>query len=83
MSTTIKHGVKLTNYQKKIIMKGNFPINIRLNNKSLIGPDNLLLTKRQFNQIQKSINNGTGTDLNLKKKSNNNRSRRRERIRRR
>ena len=42
----INHGVKLTNYQKKIIMKGNFPINIRLNNKSLVGPDNLLLTKR-------------------------------------
>ena len=48
-------------------MKGNFPINIRLNNKSLIGPDNLLLTKRQFNKIQKSINNKTGTDLKLKK----------------
>ena len=47
--------------------KGNFPINIRLNNKSLIGPDNLLLTKRQFNKIQKSLNNGTGTDLKLKK----------------
>ena len=68
------YGVKLSNYQKKIIMKlfegqakGNFPINIRLNNKSLIGPDNLLLTKRQFNKIQKSLNNGTGTDLKLKK----------------
>ena len=48
-------------------MKGNFPINIRLNNKSLIGPDNLLLSKRQFNKIQKSLNNGTGTDLKLKK----------------
>ena len=48
-------------------MKVNFPINIRLNNKSLIGPDNLLLTKRQFNKIQKSINNKTGTDLKLKK----------------
>ena len=67
MTITINHGVKLTNYQKKIIMKGNFPINIRLNNKSLIGPDNLLLTKRQFNKIQKSLNNGTGTDLKLKK----------------
>ena len=68
MSTTIiNHGVKLTNYQKKIIMKGNFPINIRLNNKSLIGPDILLLSKRQFNKIQKSLNNGTGTDLKLKK----------------
>ena len=65
--STINHGVKLTNYQKKIIMKGNFPINIRLNNKSLIGPDNLLLSKRQFNKIQKSLNNGTGTDLKLKK----------------
>ena len=61
------HGVKLTNYQKKIIEKGNFPITIRLNNKSLIGPDNLLLSKRQFNKIQKSINNKTGTDLKLKK----------------
>ena len=48
-------------------MKGNFPINIRLNNKSLIGPDILLLSKRQFNKIQKSLNNGTGTDLKLKK----------------
>ena len=48
-------------------MKGNFPINIRLNNKSLIGPDNLLLSIRQFNKIQKSINNKTGTDLKLKK----------------
>ena len=67
MTATTNHGVKLSNYQKKIIMKGNFPINIRLNNKSLIGPDNLLLTKRQFNKIQKSLNNGTGTDLKLKK----------------
>ena len=67
MTTTINHGVKLSNYQKKIITKGNFPINIRLNNKSLIGPDILLLTKRQFNKIQKSLNNGTGTDLKLKK----------------
>ena len=67
MTATTNHGVKLTNYQKKIIMKGNFPINIRLNNKSLIGPDILLLTKRQFNKIQKSLNNGTGTDLKLKK----------------
>ena len=66
-TTTTNHGVKLTNYQKKLIMKGNFPINIRLNNKSLIGPDNLLLTKRQINKIQKSLNNGTGTDLKLKK----------------
>ena len=66
-TTTINHRVKLTNYQKKIIMKGNFPINIRLNNKSLIGPDILLLSKRQFNKIQKSLNNGTGTDLKLKK----------------
>ena len=67
MTTTTNNGVKLSNYQKKIIMKGNFPINIRLNNKSLIGPDILLLTKRQFNKIQKSLNNGTGTDLKLKK----------------
>ena len=67
ITTAINHGVKLTNYQKKIITKGNFPINNRLNNKSLIGPDILLLTKRQFNKIQKSLNNGTGTDLKLKK----------------
>ena len=65
--SNIKHGVKLTNYQKKIIKKGNFPIIIRLNNKSLVGPDNLPLSIRQFNKIQKSLNNGTGTDLKLKK----------------
>ena len=40
---------------------------IRLNKKSLVGPDNLLLSKRQFNKIQKSLNNGTGTDLKFKK----------------
>ena len=51
-----------------MIMKGNFPIIIRLNNKSLIGSDNLLLSKRQFNKIQKSLSNGTGTYLKLKKK---------------
>ena len=66
-SSNIKHGVKLSNYQKKMIMKGNFPIIIRLNNKSLIGSDNLLLSKRQFNKIQKSLSNGTGTDLKFKK----------------
>ena len=64
-SSNSKHGVKLTYYQK-IIRKGNFPITIRLNNKSLIGSDNLLLSKRQFNKIQQSMNNGTGTDLKLK-----------------
>ena len=64
--SNIKHGVKLTNYQEKIIRKGNFLIIIRLNNKSLIGSDNLLLGKRQFNKIQKSVNNGAGTDLKFK-----------------
>ena len=52
------------------IENSNSYYTIRLNNKSLVGPDNLLLSKRQFNKIQKSINNGTGTDLKLKKKSN-------------
>ena len=64
------YGVKLSNYQKKMIEKienSNSYYIIRLNNKSLIGPDNSLLSKRQFNKIQKSINNGTGTDLKFKK----------------
>ena len=66
----IQHGVKLSNYQKKMLEKienSNSYYTIRLNNKSLIGSDNLLLSKRQFNKIQKSINNGTGTDLKFKK----------------
>ena len=70
MNNKIRHGVKLTNYQKEMIEKienSNSYYTIRLNNKSLVGPDNLLLTKRQFNKIQKSFNNGTGTDLKLKK----------------
>ena len=49
------------------IENSNSYYTIRLNDKSLVGPDNLLLTKRQFNKIQKSINNETGTDLKLKK----------------
>ena len=49
------------------IENSNSYYTIILNNKSLVGPDNLLLSKRQFNKIQKSIKNGTGADLKVKK----------------
>ena len=70
MNNKIRHRVKLTNYQKKLLEKienSNSHYTIRLNDKSLVGPDYLLLSKRQFNKIQKPINNKTGTDLKLKK----------------
>ena len=40
---------------------------LRLKHSNLKGNDELMLTKRQINKIQKSISNGTGTDVNISK----------------
>ena len=40
---------------------------LRLKHSNLKGNDELMLTKREINKIQKSISNGTGTDVNISK----------------
>ena len=48
-------------------IKKRCPLTVRLKHSNLDGNDDLLLIKRQVNKMEKSIANGTGTDINLSK----------------
>ena len=48
-------------------IKNKSPLTPRLKHSNLQGSDELLLTKRQIAKIQKSIANGTGTDIKISK----------------
>ena len=66
----VKYGVKLSAGQKERLaraLSNRSPITIRLTNSDLTGSDQLMLTKTQLKRIQKSMNNGTGTDLKISK----------------
>ena len=51
----------------KQALQNNQPVNIRLNNSDLVGPDVLLLTKAQLNKIDKALTKGTGVTIKLSK----------------
>ena len=70
MSIYIEYGVKLTNGQKTKLasaIKNNSPLTLRLKHSHLSGPDELMLTQRQISKIQKSIENGSGSDIKITK----------------
>ena len=70
MTTYIEYGVKLTDGQKSKLMtaiKNRSPLTLRLKKSDLRGSDELMLTKRQIAKIQKSLANGTGSDLKISK----------------
>ena len=70
MSNYIKYGVKLTDGQKSKLasaIRNNSPLTLRLKHGHLRGPDELMLTSRQISKIEKSIANGTGSDIKISK----------------
>ena len=70
MTTYIEYGVTLTDGQKSKLMtaiKNKSPLTLRLKHSHLRGSDELMLTQRQIAKIQKSLANGTGSDLKISK----------------
>ena len=70
MTTYIEYGVTLSDGQKSKLLsaiQNKSPLTLRLKHSHLKGSDELMLTKRQINKIQKSIANGTGSDIKISK----------------
>ena len=70
MTTYIEYGVTLTDGQKSKLLssiKNKSPLTLRLKHSHLRGSDELMLTRRQIAKIQKSIANGTGSDIKISK----------------
>ena len=70
MTTYFEYGVKLTDGQKSKLVsaiRNNSPLTLRLKHGHLRGSDELMLTKRQITKIEKSLTNGTGSDIKISK----------------
>ena len=70
MTSYIEYGVNLTDNQKLNLasaINNKTPLTLRIKNSNLRGNDELMLTKRQIVKIQKSLSNGTGTDIKISK----------------
>ena len=70
MTTYFPHKVSLSEGEMKKLSKAlndNAAITIRLSNKELTGPHELLLTKTQINHLNKAKSNGTGADIQISK----------------
>ena len=70
MTTYIEYGVTLTDGQKSKLMsaiKNKSPLTLRLKHSHLRGSDELMLTRRQINKIEKSLRDGTGSDIKISK----------------
>ena len=70
MTTYIEYGVTLTDGQKSKLMtaiKNKSPLTLGLKHSHLRGSDELMLTQRQIAKIQKSLANGTGSDIKISK----------------
>ena len=68
MTTYIEYGVTLTDGQKSKLLRAiqkRSAIKLRLKHSHLQGPDELMLTQRQITKIEKSLANGTGSDINI------------------
>ena len=71
MTTYIEYPVTLTDGQKSKLLsaiKKRSPIKLRLKHSHLQGSDELMLTQRQIAKIQKSLSNGTGTQIEISEK---------------
>ena len=70
MTTYIEYGVTLSDGQKSKLLsaiQNRSPLTLRLKHSQLQGSDELMLTQRQIMKIQKSLANGTGSDLKISK----------------
>ena len=70
MTNYIEYGVTLTDGQKTKLrgaIKNKSPLTLRLKHSNLRGSDELMLTRRQINKIEKSLRNGTGSDIKISK----------------
>ena len=70
MTTYLEYGVTLTDGQKSKLLssiKNKSPLTLRLKHSHLRGSDELMLTQRQIAKIQKSLANGTGSDIKISK----------------
>ena len=68
MTTYYEYRVKLTDGQKSKLasaIRNKSPLTLRLNNSHLRGSDELMLTRSQIAKIEKSLVNGTGTDIKI------------------
>ena len=68
MTTYFEYRVKLSEGQKSKLLKAiqnRSAITLRLKHSHLSGPDELMLTQRQIDKINKSLANGTGADLKI------------------
>ena len=71
MTSYIEYGVKLSDGQKSKLLssiQNKSPLTLRLKHSHLQGSDELMLTQRQIAKIQKSLANGTGSDIKISKK---------------
>ena len=71
MTSYIEYGVTLSDGQKSKLLsaiQNKSPLTLRLKHSHLQGSDELMLTQRQIAKIQKSLANGTGTDIKISKK---------------
>ena len=70
MTTYIEYGVTLSDGQKSKLLsaiQNKSPLTLRLKHSNLQGSDELMLTQRQIAKIQKSLANGTGSDIKISK----------------
>ena len=70
MTSYYEYGVNLTDNQKRSLasaMNSKSPLTLRIKNTNLKGNDELMLTKTQLKRIQKSLTNGTGSDIKISK----------------
>ena len=68
MTSYIEYKVKLTPGQKSKLasaVRNKSPLTLRLKHSQLHGSDELVLTHRQITKIEKSLANGTGTDIKI------------------
>ena len=70
MANYFEYGVTLTDGQKSKLASAilnKSPLTLRLKHSHLRGSDELMLTKRQINEIGKSLRDGTGSDIKISK----------------
>ena len=70
MANYVEYGINLTDNQKLNLasaINNKTPLTLRIKHSNLRGNDELMLTKRQIVKIQKSLENGTGTDIKISK----------------
>ena len=70
MTTYIEYGVQITPNQKSKLMSAMInksPLTLRLRHSQLRGSDELMLTQRQINKLEKSLATGKGSDIKISK----------------